>query len=44
MVKHLDLSENSTLSPAFYEQLGELMEEETAVLERVELEDNRLGD
>ena len=44
LVKHLDFSDNSTLSPKFYDVLGELMEDETCVLERIELEDNRMTD
>ena len=44
LVKHLDMSENSTLSGKFYEELGNLMEDEKAVLERIEIEDNQIGD
>ena len=44
LVKHLDLSENSTLSEQFYKKLGGIMQDEMAVLERLEFEDNRIGD
>ena len=44
LVKHLDVSENSTLSPKFYDELGKLMKDENAVLDRIELEDNRISD
>ena len=44
LVKHLDLSENSTLSEHFYKKLGGIMQDEMAVLERLEFEDNRIGD
>ena len=44
LVKHLDFSENSTLSADFYEQLGEIYLEPETVLERIEIEDNRVGD
>ena len=44
LVKHLDFSENSTLSDQFYSKLGEVVKDRNSVLERIELEDNRIGD
>ena len=44
LVKHLDFSENSTLTGRFYKKLGEVATDSTSVLERIELEDNRIGD
>ena len=44
LVTHLDFSENSTLSVKFYQELGEIVLDEKTKLERIELEDNRMGD
>ena len=44
LVKELDLSGNSTLTSVFYDHLGEMTRDKTSVLERIELEDNRVGD
>ena len=44
LVKHLDFSENSTLTRKFYKKLGEIAADCSSVLERIELEDNRIGD
>ena len=44
LVKELDLSGNSTLTSVFYEHLGEMTRDKSSVLERIELEDNRVGD
>ena len=44
LVKHIDFGENSTLTAEFYNQLGEIYSEPDSVLERIEIEDNRIGD
>ena len=44
LVRHLDFSENSTLTSNFYNKLGEVIKDSGSVLERIEIENNRIGD
>ena len=44
LVRHLNFSENSTLTSKFYQKLGEVVKDSGSVLERIEIENNRIGD
>ena len=43
-VRHLDLSYNPLLTKKFYNELNELMADESCNLERIEIEGNNVGD
>ena len=43
-IRHLDLSLNPLLTPAFYKELCEIIDEPACQLERLEVEGNHIGD
>ena len=44
LIKHLDISYNPQLSYRFYEELFEVLADPACLIERLEIEGNKIGD
>ena len=44
LIKHLDISYNPLLTRRFYSELFEILADEGCIIERLELEGNKIGD